>query len=72
MYPGEAVLPEVSKHDPKPLMRHLIPALKHTDQFHLITTRCHCLRFMESIHIDYRCADKRKVGELRGDIGAIR
>ncbi len=22
--------------------------------------------------IDYRCADKKKVGELRGDIGAIR
>jgi hypothetical protein len=21
--------------------------------------------------IDYRCADKQKVGELRGDIGAI-
>ncbi len=23
-------------------------------------------------HIDYRCEDRRKVGELRGDIGAVR
>jgi hypothetical protein len=23
-------------------------------------------------NIDYRCADEKKVGELRGDVGAIR
>ncbi len=25
-----------------------------------------------STHIDYRCEDRKEVGELRGDIGAIR
>ncbi len=31
--------------------------------------KCHLLPVAS---IDYRCADKKKLGELRGDIGAIR
>ncbi len=28
--------------------------------------------FIGGVHIGYRCADKKKVGELTGEIGAIR